>query len=60
LTPTQSYKEFLQRFQGCKLRYTRCDPKGGIVGCFWFSRCHLCMGSHYWIKNRSRRSYVWL
>jgi len=33
---------------------------GGIVGRFRFSRYLLCMGSHYWIWDRSRRNYVWL
>jgi len=33
---------------------------GGITMCFWSSRYHLCMGSHHWIKDRSRRNYVWL
>jgi len=35
-------------------------PKGDTTMCFWSSRYHLCMGSHYWIKDRSRRNYVWL
>jgi len=35
-------------------------PKGDITMCFWSSRYHLCMGSHYWIKDSSCRSYVWL
>jgi len=33
---------------------------GGITMCFWSSRYCLCMGSHYWIRGRSRRNYVWL
>jgi len=33
---------------------------GGITMCFWSSRYHSCMGSHYWIRDRSRRNYVWL
>jgi len=35
-------------------------PEGDISMCFWSSRYHLCVGSHYWIKDRSRRSYFWL
>jgi len=33
---------------------------GGMTTCFWSSRYRLCMGSHYWIRDRSRRNYVWL
>jgi len=45
-----------------KRKYNTQDatPKGDITMCFWSSRYHLCMGSHYWIKDRSRRSYVCL
>jgi len=33
---------------------------GGTTMCFWSSRYRLCMGSHYSIRDRSRRNYVWL
>jgi len=29
---------------------------GGIVGCFRFSRYLLCVSSHYWIWDGSRRN----
>jgi len=50
--------ETLIYFHLCKTQDA--TPKGDITMCFWSSSYHLCMGSHYWIKDRSRRSYVWL
>jgi len=40
----------------CNCNTHDATPKGDITMCFWSSRYHLCMGSHYWIKDSSRRN----
>jgi len=52
---------FFMTFGHSKLVLHKMRPLwGDITMCFWSSRNHLCVGSPYWIKDRSRRSYVWL